>query len=218
MNDLSSQPARVSSAIHKPRLAILVDGDNVPHSARAEIEAKADMIGTSVIRRVYADMALHKDWASDTDFLAIHCTSSAGKNRADIHLVIGALDIAHRGLATHFLILSDDRDFGPLVAHLREIGMQVDWTGKPKPTAKPISASSVATKAKALGGVDQRLLALLQSTKGGLGLQALGSQMKNGTVAAQTGKPTWRAYIKSKDDLYTLTGAGSASIVTLKSR
>lgn len=215
MNDLSSQSNLQLTISPRPRVAILVDGDNVPHSAVTEIEAKATCLGNPILRRVYADMGLRKDWASDTDYLAIHCTTSAGKNRADIHLVIGAMDIAHRGLATHFLILSDDRDFGPLVAHLREIGMTVDWAGKPKPAPKPI-ALPVPNKVKVLSAVDQRLHDLFQSQKPSLSLQALGSKMKQGTVVEQTQKATWRAYLKTKPELYSLAGDGAATIVTLK--
>ena len=216
MNDLSLQSSLNLSTYQRPRVAILVDGDNVPQTALPEIEAKAQALGETVIRRVYGDMALHKDWAVETAYLTIHCTTTAGKNRADMHLVIGALDIAHRGLASHFLILSDDRDFGPLVAYLREIGMKVEWSGKPKVAPKPIFPPPVAAKVKAMSEVDERLHDLLKISKAGLILQALGSQMKNGGVKAQTGKTTWRAYFKSKPELYTLCGERTATVVTLK--
>jgi hypothetical protein len=215
MNDFSAQSNLHLTLTPRPRVAILVDGDNVPHSAVSEIEAKAAALGNPILRRVYADMGLRKDWAAETDYLATHCTTSAGKNRADIQLVIAAMDIAHRSLATHFLILSDDRDFGPLVAHLREIGMTVEWAGKPKPTPKPI-AVPIPPKTKMLSAVDQRLHAVFQAQKPSLSLQTLGSQMKQGTVLEQTQKATWRAYLSTKPDLYVLTGTGAATVVTLK--
>ena len=218
MNDLSLQSGLNLPTYQKPRVAILVDGDNVPQTALAAIEATGQAMGETVIRRVYGDMALHKDWAAETTYLTIHCTTTAGKNRADIHLVIGAMDIAHRGLATHFVILSDDRDFGPLVSHLREIGMKVEWAGKPKVAPKPIIVPPVVAKLKAPSEVDKKLHDLLKIAKDGLILQALGSQMKNGGVKAQTGKTTWRAYLKSKPDLYILSGERTATIVTLNNR
>lgn len=216
MNDLSLQNDLQLSVMQKPRVAIFVDGDNVPHSALVGIEGKAAVLGNPILRRVYADMGLHKDWALETSYLAIHSTTTAGKNRADMHLVIGAMDIAHRGLATHFLIMSDDRDFGPLVAHLREIGMHVEWAGKPKPAQKPIVVPLVTTKPKAMSDVDKRLHELLSVAKAGLLLQTLGSQMKNGGVKAQTGKTTWRAYLKSKPEFYVLSGERTAKLVSLK--
>ena len=216
MNDLSSQSILHLSASPRPRVAILVDGDNIPHSALVEIEVKAAALGQPILRRVYADMSLRKDWAAETDYLAIHCTTMAGRNRADIHLVIAAMDFAHRGIATHFLIISDDRDFGPLVAHLREVGMYVEWAGKPKSMPKPLIAPPVAGKAKSLSDPDQRLHGILAATEKGLLLQALGSKMKNGSVKAQTGKATWRAYLHSKPELYCLSGERTATTVTLK--
>lgn len=217
MNDLSLQSGLNLSVYEKPRVAILVDGDNVPQTALAGIEATAQAFGEPVIRRVYGDMALHKDWAAETTYLAIHCTTTAGKNRADMHLVIGALDIAHRGLATHFLILSDDRDFGPLVAHLREIGMKVEWTGKPKVVVRKIQSITVAPKAEPLSPLDQRLHNLWLGLKPGLPLVQIGNAMKGETVQKQTGKASWRAYFQSKSHIYGLAGTGAATVVTLKS-
>lgn len=216
MNDLSAQSGLISSVCPKPRVAILVDGDNVPHSALPEIEVRAASLGNPILRRVYADMGLRKDWAAETDYLATHCTTSSGKNRADIQLVIGAMDIAHRGLATHFLILSDDRDFGPLVAHLREIGMTVEWAGKPKPVQKLIIATAVVVKPTAISDLDHKLHAHLRSVKTRQTIQAIGCQMRYGTVKAQTGKATWRSYLQSKPEFYLLSGEGKLTVVTLK--
>ena len=216
MNDLSSQSSLHLPIAQKPRVAILVDGDNVSHSALAGIEAKAAVLGNPILRRVYADMGLRKDWAAETSYLAIHCTTTAGKNRADMHLVVGAMDIAHRGLATHFLILSDDRDFGPLVAHLREIGMQVDWVGKPKVAIRKSPAITVAPKVTALSPLDHRIYILLNAAKTGFTLVHIGNAMKGETVQKQTAKASWRAYLQSKPELYSLIGAGAATLVTMK--
>jgi hypothetical protein len=216
MNDLSAQSSLNLTIPQRPRVAILVDGDNVPHSALAGIEAKAAVLGNPILRRVYADMGLHKDWASETSYLAIHSTTTAGKNRADMHLVIGALDIAHRGVATHFLIMSDDRDFGPLVAHLREIGMQVEWAGKPKAVIRKIPAITIAPKVTALSPLDHRIYTLLCAVRTGLTLVHIGNAMKGETVQKQTAKASWRAYFQSKPELYSLMGAGAATLVTMK--
>lgn len=215
MNDLSVQSGLTLSALQKPRVAILVDGDNISHSALTEIEAKAKVLGDTVIRRIYADIGLRKDWAAETDYLTIHCTTSAGKNRADMHLVIGAMDIAHRKLATHFLIMSDDRDFGPLVNHLREIGIAVEWASKPKPALRKIPSISVAPKVEALSSLDKKIRILLGTSRTGCTLVCIGDEMKGETVQKQTNKASWRAYFLSKLDLYYVTGEGAATIITL---
>lgn len=216
MNDLSTQHSLNLSTLQKPRVAILVDGDNIPHSDLSGIETKAMALGSVVIRRVYADIGLRKDWAVETNYLATHCTTTAGKNRADMHLVVGAMDIAHRGLATHFLIMSDDKDFGPVVAHLREIGMQVEWAGKPKPALRKIPSISVAPKVEVLSPLDKKIRILLVTSKTGCSLVRIGNELKGETVQKQTGKASWRAYFQSKPDLYSMTGDGAATIVTLK--
>lgn len=52
------------------------------------------------------------------------------KNSADIRLIIAAVALAHqRPDITHFAILSADRDFAPLVTHLRELGRTVIGVG-----------------------------------------------------------------------------------------
>lgn len=216
MNDLSSQAGLHVSAFLKSRVAILVDGDNVPCGQLDGIEAKAAILGNPIVRRVYGDMGLHKDWAAQTAYLAIHCTTTAGKNRADMHLIIGALDIAHRGLATHFLIMSDDQDFGPLVAHLREIGMTVDWAGKPKSAIRKVPAISVAPKLEPLSPLDRRVHDLLVASETGLSLVHVGNAMKGETVQKQTAKASWRSYFQSKPELYSLNGTGAATTVTVK--
>lgn len=217
MNDLSLPTALNLPIYQRPRVAVLIDADNVPQSALAAIETKACTLGDVAIHRIFADFGLRKDWAIETDNLATHCTSTAGKNRADIHLVISALDIAHRGLATHFLILSDDRDFGPLVAHLRENGMQVEWSGKPKAAApQKIPAISVPHKVEVLTALDKRLRTLLMTSKTGCNLVRIGNEMKGETVQKQTTKASWRAFFQSKPELYSLVGSGAATVVTWK--
>lgn len=198
MTDLS--PFVLPATRSQPRVAILVDGDNIPPSSCPSLEVRAQSMGQIVVRRVYADMGLRKDWASTFGYDAFHCGSGAAKNHADIRLVIGAMDLAYRGLAQAFLILSDDRDFAPLVRHLREMGLTAEVVGKPK-VAK-------------LSLVDTALRSVLASADKGLLLQVLGTQMRAHPVKASTGKGTWRAYLTSKPELFCLTGSGQETRVT----
>lgn len=216
----------------RQRVAILVDGDNHPVSGLPAIEQEASRWGDVTIRRVFGDMALHKGWAEVTNFSAIHCPTSAGKNRADMALVIAAMDFAHRQLASVFVIVSDDRDFGPLVNHLREQGYRVEWVGKPKAkVSKPVSGTSVtawvATPAQAptptpkpaeTTALDKKLVKIIMShpeAVKGVTLVTLGHLMKGDTVKAQTGKASWRAYLKERP-LFELVGKGPDTRVRLK--
>jgi hypothetical protein len=192
----------------KHRVAILVDGDNVAHSNRPALEASAEMLGDVTIRRVFGDMALHKGWANQTSYTVTHCTTSAGKNRADMALVVAAMDFAHRGLASAFVIASDDRDFGPLVSHLCEQGFRVDWVGKPKPPAPSPKTA-----------LDKRLAKMISEDPAaaqGVTLVRLGQLMKGESVKAQTGgKASWRAYLKDSPH-FSLSGDGQETRVRLK--
>ena len=94
--DLSPAPSL------KPRVALLIDGDNFPRSGLSEVESKAARLGEVTIRRVFGDMSVHKDWAQETAYIATHCATSSGKNRADMALVVAAMDLVHRGLASRF--------------------------------------------------------------------------------------------------------------------
>ena len=200
MTDLS--PLAITRAL--PRVAVLIDGDNVPFSVSRVLEAQAKSMGQVVIRRVYGDMGLRKDWAAAAGYDAYHCASGPVKNHADIRLVIGALDLAHRGLAQGFVIMSDDRDFTPLVNHLREIGLQAEQVGKPKAAPKLVTS---------LSPVDADLKALLSGKPKGLPLKEIGGAMQGMTVKDRTGKTTWRAYVRSKPDLFALAGSGQDSRV-----
>lgn len=211
MTDLS--PLGLPMTRHLPRVALLVDGDNVPFSDMASLEPKAQALGQVVIRRVYADMALRKDWAGRQDFDAFHCASGATKNHADIRLVIGALDLAHRGLAQAFMILSDDSDFTPLVNHLREMGLAAELHGKSK-KKQPAAALQGKPKPVKLSSVDQALKAQLAGLTQGLSMQVLGAKMRAFPVKDSTGKANWRAYLKSKPECFSLTGSGQATCVT----
>jgi NYN domain len=206
----------VSSPI-KHRVAILIDGDNFPPTGLLALESQASRFGEVTIRRVFGDMTLQKGWAIQTSYTVTHCTTAAGKNRADMALVVAAMDFAHRGLATAFVIVSDDRDFGPLVSHLSEQGYRVDWVGKPKPpAAKP---AEPAAKPAALSSLDKKLIQTISSqadASTGVPLVRLGHLMKGDTVKVQTEKASWRAYLKEKPALFLLEGVGAAGCVRLK--
>lgn len=235
MTEILRDTHLASSRFDKPRVAVLVDGENISHGALSTIENAAKGIGTLSIRRVYGDMTSRKDWEADHSFHAIHTGKGRAKNSADIRLVVDAMDLAHRGLADAFVIASSDSDFAPLAVWLREAGFNVVGVGRqttaptfqeacsrfvtlpaPTPIAVPIS-TVVLKKNEELSHLDRKLHLLLSDNgKGSLGiaLVQIGNQMKGDTVQAQTGKPTWRAYFVSKPEMYNVKGTGAATFVT----
>ncbi|MBN8630876.1 MAG: NYN domain-containing protein [Rhodobacterales bacterium] len=203
----------------KPRVALLIDGDNFPRSELSQAESKAARLGEITIRRVFGDMTLHKDWAQETGCVAMHCTTSAGKNRADMALVIAAMDFLHRGLVSTFVIVSDDRDFDPLVSHLREQGCRVERIGKPallptattKPQAKakpPKGANKMLSKARAL---------IAAAGSAGHPIQSLGVALhQQGIDIADTPQKSLRAWLMSYPGEFDCDPRGPKARVRLK--
>ncbi len=202
-------------------MAVLVDGDNFPHSEVTRLDALAATIGEVVIRRVFADVKKVGGWPEATTYQMLHCDSSSGKkNLADMQLAVAALDLAHRGLATGFVIASDDRDFQPVIQYLIESGRTVSRLRKaPVAEVPPLEQSAKLPHVQLkppLSAVDQALAALLANCPKGLGLVTVGAKLRDGTVMAQTGKKTWRAYFVANAGRYAMEGTGAATLVRLK--
>lgn len=141
--------AKLPSPPSAPRLAVLIDGDNIPQSFRAEIDRQAVHLGNRTSCQVFADITLHSDWSKEAGMDIHHCKGKQGSNAADIALVIAALDLAYRGLAHAFLIVSNDRDFDPLLRHLTKIGCTATILRTPaKTVAKPVAKTVAEAVAK----------------------------------------------------------------------
>lgn len=219
MTDLS--PSGLPGILKTPRVAVLVDGDNFPHSDLCRLEEAAASMGEVVIRRVFGDVKKVGGWPETEGYQMLHCDSSSGrKNLADMQLAVAALDMAHRGLATGFVIASDDRDFQPVIQYLIETDHRVLRLRKIPaavlPTIAGPAVAKIAQPKAASTAVDKALLAVLAAAPNGLTLVTIGSKLKDGTVFSQTGKKNWRAYFVSNTGRYMLEGAGAATLVRLK--
>ncbi len=209
-------PAPTFTAPTRPRVAILIDGDNFPRAEVAKVEAEARLRGEVTIRRVFGDMALHKDWAQDIAYTATHSPTSAGKNRADMMLVVAAMDLAHRGLATAFIIVSDDRDFAPLVNHLREQGFWVDWLGKPKAATPKPNVVPKPKQQRVDPMVDQVKTIVAAAGAAGFPIHSLGpAGQKTGIKISETLQKTWRAWLLAHPDLFACDPKGPQARVRL---
>jgi hypothetical protein len=121
-----------------PRLAVLIDADNIP--AR-HIEAILDEIvglGEPSVRRVYGDWSSASlgQWKERARSLGLvmhqQSANTRGKNASDIVLVIDAMDILHAGKVDGFVLVSSDSDFTRLASRIREDGLQVIGVGEEK--------------------------------------------------------------------------------------
>jgi hypothetical protein len=121
-----------------PRLAVLIDADNVPARNASAILDEIASFGDPSLRRVYGDwsstaLSQWKEAARDLG-LVMHQQSAntKGKNASDIGLVIDAMDILHAGKVDGFVLVSSDSDFTRLASRIREDGLQVIGIGEAK--------------------------------------------------------------------------------------
>jgi len=118
------------------KIALLIDADNISHTAISVMLAELAKYGTANIRRAYGDWssASLKGWTSKIHEFAIRpiqqFSYSKGKNATDIALVIDALELLYTQDVDAFCIASSDGDFTPLVMHLKAAGKQVYGFGR----------------------------------------------------------------------------------------
>lgn len=114
----------------KPRIALLVDGDNVPALHAATILATARSLGQVDILRCYLNAQKSSSWLTQPEFRPIH--AGCGKNASDLLLAIDAMELALGGRVGGFVIASSDSDFNHLAHRLREKGLLVHGLGEQK--------------------------------------------------------------------------------------
>lgn len=91
--------------------------------------------GHIVVKKAYCDFDRYKDFKRSLheaafELIEIPHTRQAGKNSADIRMVVDALDLCHtKQHLNTFVILSGDSDFSPLVSKLRENAKTVVGVG-----------------------------------------------------------------------------------------
>lgn len=121
-----------------PRLAVLIDADNVSAKIADGLFEEIAKIGEASVRRIYGDFsnARSKAWADTLSRHAIipqqQFAYTTGKNASDITLVIDAMDLLHSGRFDGFCLVSSDSDFTRLAARIREQGVDVFGFGERK--------------------------------------------------------------------------------------
>ena len=121
-----------------PRLAVLIDADNVPAGYAEAIFEEIAALGEASVRRIYGDWSALRlnAWAKKVANLGLvadqQFSNTKGKNASDIGLVIAAMDFLHSGLFDGFVLVSSDSDFTRLAARIREQGLDVYGIGEKK--------------------------------------------------------------------------------------
>ena len=120
------------------KLAVLIDGDNVPHKYTKELMEEITKYGTPTIKRIYGDwtkpyLTKWKKILLENAINPIQQYSyTTGKNATDSAMIIDAMDILYSGKVDGFCLVSSDSDFTKLATRLREAGMVVYGIGEKK--------------------------------------------------------------------------------------
>ena len=174
-----------------PRLAVLIDADNIPYRLISGILEEIAKYGVPTFKRIYADWTKPhvSGWKSvllDHAITPVQQYSyTTGKNSSDSALIIDAMDILYTGRVDGFCVVSSDSDFTRLATRLREAGMKVYGMGEQKtPSAfraacdkfiyieildqsdaepEKIKLSELRKKEKGISKADKNLVALITS-------------------------------------------------------
>ncbi|MEQ9288125.1 MAG: NYN domain-containing protein [Cyclobacteriaceae bacterium] len=120
------------------KLAVLIDGDNIPAKYIKEMMGEITKYGTPTIKRIYGDwtkphLANWKNILLENAINPIQQYSyTTGKNATDSAMIIDAMDVLYSEKVDGFCLVSSDSDFTKLATRLREAGMLVYGIGEKK--------------------------------------------------------------------------------------
>lgn len=124
------------------RIALLIDCDNVSHSAIEGVLEELAKHGTVNVRHAHGDWnnPSLSGWAEKLHPHAIRPMQqfayTKGKNATDSAMIIDAMDLLYSGNVDAFALMTSDSDFTPLVLRILESGFPVYGFGQKK-TPKP---------------------------------------------------------------------------------
>ena len=120
------------------KLAVLIDGDNIPSAYVKEMMEEIAKYGNPTIKRIYGDWTkpVLSKWKNVLLENAINpiqqYSYTIGKNATDSAMIIDAMDILYSSKVNGFCLVSSDSDFTRLATRLREAGMKVFGIGEKK--------------------------------------------------------------------------------------
>ncbi|MBI4575896.1 MAG: NYN domain-containing protein [Planctomycetes bacterium] len=129
----------------EPLIAVFVDFENLALGVRdmkGSVDFQVDLVlkrllekGRVVFKRAYCDWtqyrgAVREFHSQGIELVDIPRSKMSGKNSADIHMVVDALDLCYaKEHIDVFTLLSGDSDFSPLVSKLKENDKRVIGCG-----------------------------------------------------------------------------------------
>jgi uncharacterized LabA/DUF88 family protein len=124
--------------IKDTKIAVLIDGDNIPSKYMKEMMEEITKYGTPTIKRIYGDwtkphLSKWKNILLENAITPIQQYSyTTGKNATDSAMIIDAMDILYSDKVNGFCLVSSDSDFTKLATRLREAGKVVYGIGEKK--------------------------------------------------------------------------------------
>ncbi|MEZ5569516.1 MAG: NYN domain-containing protein [Halioglobus sp.] len=118
------------------RIALLIDCDNVSHSAIEGVLEELAKHGTVNVRHAHGDWNSPSlgGWAEKLHPHAIRPMQqfayTKGKNATDSAMIIDAMDLLYSGNVDAFALMTSDSDFTPLVLRILESGFPVYGFGQ----------------------------------------------------------------------------------------
>ncbi len=120
------------------KLAVLIDGDNIPSKYIKEMMQEITKYGTPTVKRIYGDwtkphLSKWKAILLENAITPIQQYGyTSGKNATDSAMIIDAMDILYSEKVNGFCLVSSDSDFTKLATRLREEGLVVYGIGEKK--------------------------------------------------------------------------------------
>ena len=120
------------------KLAVLIDGDNIPSAYVKEMMEEIAKYGNPTIKRIYGDwtnphLSKWKNVLLENAITPIQQYGyTTGKNATDSAMIIDAMDILYSEKVDGFCLVSSDSDFTKLATRLREAGMNIIGIGERK--------------------------------------------------------------------------------------
>ncbi len=209
--------------LDRPRVALLIDGDNISHEQAGRILVRSASHGETIIRRVYGHAAHCPGWLAAP---GLHfCHAGSHKNAADLLMTVEAMDIMLGKAADILVIASSDSDFTHLATHLREKGHPVIGLGEAKAPESYRRSCSKFLELPAVAQTDpltpeDQVVALLRKESGRLPIVMLSARMRSlhDVTIGGLGEKTWRAWLSARPDLFALDPKGPQAKVALKTK
>ncbi len=210
------------------QVAIFVDGDNVNNGNASRILTEGYAFGALKIAKVYGNKNTLANWDGETKFQTIF--SGDGKNAADLHMAIDALEFVLTMNLDVTVICSSDGDFSHLAWRLREHGKKVVGMGETKTPKKfqdacnefvflkPAAVKTPPPLPPNVSKFDLQIReAIAEKSVGGKGIKitdlAIFMRHKYAVKISDKPKGNWRGYLKDKPTLYDLDPRGSDAMV-----